>query len=56
MNSFLISADGQTNGLYSYKECQGRGDTVRMTGLAVLGSLYCSVHATSLCSRVCLDV
>lgn len=32
---------------------KAEGDTVRLTGLAVLGSLYCSVHATSLCYRVC---
>lgn len=56
MSSFLISADGQTDGLCSYMECQGRGETVRLTGLAVLGSLYCSVHAASLGYRSCLDM
>lgn len=53
MNSFHISADGQMDELYSYgyMECQGRGVRLETEGLAALGSLYCSVHATSLCSE-----
>lgn len=51
MNSFLISADGQTDSTATWNVKVG-GDTVRMMGLAVLGSLYCSVRATSLCSKV----
>lgn len=51
MNSFLISADGQTDSTATWNVMVG-GDTVRLMGLAVLGSLYYSVHAPSLCSRV----
>lgn len=41
MNSFRISADGQTDELYGYgyMECQGRGVIRETEGLAVLGSL-----------------
>lgn len=53
--SFLISADGQTDGHYGYVECsREKGDTVRLVGLAILDSPHCSVHATSLQHRVLL--
>lgn len=47
--SFLISADGQTDGYYSCVECyrQKGGDTVRLVGRVLWILPTASVHATS---------